>query len=250
MKRVLVIVFMLLAGIGVCTPQTGFAYDFGDYRSLTLTTRAWEALEKGDIEAVLAYTNKCIELYGEQAKAMQSKLTGYASGSSQEIFSYWALNDVATSLFIQGEAYRKAKMYDEAKEVFNRLINDYAYGQCWDAKGWFWKPAEVAKEKLVGVASGTSIDFGDMSSGALTTKAWKALLDGSLEGVLAYTNKCIELYDVKAKEMQASLTAYPTENEKIFAYWPSMMWGRVTLFRGKLCEGPGSPRKPKRHIRR
>ncbi len=154
MKRMFVVLWAVGLIWAVSSSRVAWAYDFGDYRSVTLTSRAWEALDKGDVEAVLAYTNKCIELYGEQAKKMQTSLTDYAKGSNQEIFNNWALNDVATSLFIQGEAYRKAKMKDEAKEVYQKLINEYTYGQCWDPKGWFWKPAEAAKEKITMMDSG------------------------------------------------------------------------------------------------
>ena len=111
--------------------------NFGDYRSTTLTTKAWGALASNDIESVLAYTNKCISLYGAQASKMQASLKDYATGSNDEIFKYWALNDVATSYYIQGEAYRTANMKDEAKEAYNKLIKDYSFGQSWDPKGWF-----------------------------------------------------------------------------------------------------------------
>src|SRR3989338_4268273 len=161
MKRFVLAVLLVLGVTVFSNSSVSYAYDFGDYRSVTLITRAWAALEKGDIEAVLAYTNKCIELYGEQARKMQASLTGYVTGSNQEVFNYWALNDVATGLFIQGEAYRKAKMNDEAKEVYQKLMKEFSYGQCWDTKGWFWKPAEAAKEKLAAIESGSSIDFGD-----------------------------------------------------------------------------------------
>lgn len=220
MKKVLFIFALLTACIISNQPQLVYAYNFGDYRSVTLTTKAWEALTNNDIEAVLAYTNKCIELYGEQAKKMQSSLTDYATGDNKVIFSYWALNDVATCLFIQGEAYRKAKMMDEAKEVFQKLIDEYTYGQCWDPKGWFWKPAEAAQEKLAMIESGSDVDFGDYTSMTLTVKAWDALAKDDLEGVKTYTNKCIDLYGKKAKEMQDSMTEYAWESkDKIFSYW-------------------------------
>ena len=244
MKKVFWLMVLAVA-ISLQSLGVALAYDFGDYRSTTLTTRAWEALEKGDIEAVLAFTNKCIELYGEQAKKMQGNLKDYPTGSSQEVFNYWALNDVATSLFIQGEAYRKAKMNDEAKDVFNKLINDFTYGQCWDAKGWFWKPAEAAKEKLAMISSGSSTDFGDQSSGGLTTKAWKALAEGSLNDVLAYTGKCFELYEAKAKEMQASLTAYPTEKEKIFSYWALNDVATCLFIKGEALRKAGKAKEAK-----
>ena len=38
---------------------------------------------------------------------MQEDMTEYAWESKDKIFSYWALNDVGTSLFIKGEAFRK-----------------------------------------------------------------------------------------------------------------------------------------------
>ena len=196
------------------------AYNFGDYRSETLTTKAWESLKEGNLDAVLAYTNKCIDLYAGQAKKMQDSLQAYPQGSNDRIFSYWALNDVATSLFIQGEAYRKAEKLDEAKGAYKKAVNEFSYGQAWDPQGWFWKPAEASKEKLAMLESGSKLDFGDYSSSHLTTQAWKAMADNDLNSVLSYTNKVQELYGVKAKEMQESLNEYPWESkEKIFEYW-------------------------------
>ncbi|MCK5214211.1 MAG: hypothetical protein KAR05_02515 [Candidatus Omnitrophica bacterium] len=55
---------------------------------------------------------------------------------------YWALNDVATCLFIKGKALIDLNKTEEAKEVFNTLVKEYKYGQSWDSKGWFWKPYE------------------------------------------------------------------------------------------------------------
>jgi tetratricopeptide (TPR) repeat protein len=194
--------------------------NFGDFRSSTLTTKAWEALEKNDIEAVLAYTNKNIELYGEQARTMQSGLKDYPAGPKEEIFKFWALNDVATSLYIQGEAYRKANMPEESKEAFNKLINEYSFGQTWDSNGWFWKPAAAAKEKMAMSDAGVNLDFGDYSSNQLVQKAWGALASNDLNAVVAYVNKNLELYAGKAKEMQESLTEYPWESkEKTMSYW-------------------------------
>lgn len=196
------------------------AVNFGDFRSSTITTKAWEALEKNDIEAVLAYTNKNLELYGEAARKMQSELKEYPTGPKEEIFKIWALNDVATSLYIQGEAYRKANMKDESKEAFNKLIKDYSFGQAWDPKGWFWKPAEAAKEKLAMSEAGVNLDFGDYSSSHLVGKAWGALGAKDLNSVVVYVNKTLELYAPKAKEMQGELKEYPWETkEKIFGYW-------------------------------
>ncbi len=196
------------------------AVNFGDYKSSTLTTKAWGALAKGDVESVLAYTNKAVELYGEQARKMEAELKDYVTGSNDDVFKKWALNDVATCYYIQGEAYRKAKMKDEAKEAYNKVINEYTYGQAWDTKGWFWKPSEAAKEKLAAVESGVDIDYGDYTSSTMTTKAWGALNAKDYPTVIALVKKNMELYGAKAKEMQASLKEYAWESkEKTMSYW-------------------------------
>lgn len=222
------------------------AYNFGDYRSETLTTKAWEALKEGNLDAILAYTNKCIELYAGQAKKMQDSLQAYPQGSNDQIFSYWALNDVATSLFIQGEAYRKAEKLDEAKAAYKRAVNEFSYGQAWDPQGWFWKPAEAAKEKLAMLESGSKLDFGNYSSSHLTTQAWKAMADNDLDSVLSYTKKVQELYGVKAKEMQGSLNEYPWESkEKIFEYWALNDVGTSLYIEGESLKKVGKSKEAK-----
>ena len=220
MKKVISIFSMGLFVLGVLFAGQAAAYNFGDFRSETLTTKAWQALAENDIEAVLAYTNKNMELYAEQAQKMQSSLKDYPKGSNDEVFGYWALNDIATSLYIQGEAYRKANMNEEAKKAFKKVVEEYSYGQAWDPKGWFWKPAEASKEKLVMIETGTNLDFGDYTSSYMTTQAWNALLKEDVDSVEIYTNKVIELYNDKAKAMQNSLTEYAWESkDKIFSYW-------------------------------
>jgi len=214
--------------------------NFGDYRSSTLTTKAWGALAQNDIESVLAYTNKCISLYAAQASKMQTGLKDYATGSNDEIFKYWALNDVATSYYIQGEAYRAANMKDEAKEAYNKLIKDYTFGQAWDPKGWFWKPAAAAQEKLDMIAAGVSYDFGDYSSSQLVQKAWSALAANDLKAVEVYVNKTLELYASKAKDMQASLKEYPWESkEKTFSYWALNDVGTALFIEGEAYQNAG-----------
>ncbi|HBG62100.1 MAG: hypothetical protein A2306_06105 [Omnitrophica WOR_2 bacterium RIFOXYB2_FULL_38_16] len=220
MKKIFIVTLLLMASFGFVSPKAAMAYNFGDFRSVTLTTKAWEALNQKDTEAVLAYTNKCLELYAEQAIKMQSELTDYPQGKQDEIFSYWALNDVATSLFIQGEAYRRADMKEEAKAVYKKLMTEFTYGQAWDTNGWFWKPAEAAKEKLAMIDSGSVIDFGDYSSAFITGQAWRALPDGDVATISLYTDKVVELYGEKARTMQDSLTEYPWQSrEQIFNYW-------------------------------
>lgn len=76
MKKFVLTLTILAATIGFINPHLAAAYNFGDFRSETLTTKAWIALKESDIEAVLAYTNKCLELYAEQAKKNAGKSAG------------------------------------------------------------------------------------------------------------------------------------------------------------------------------
>lgn len=214
--------------------------NFGDYRSTTLATKAWQALAQNDIESVLAYTNKCISLYAAQAKKMQASLKDYVTGSNDDIFKYWALNDVATSYYIQGVAYQNANMKDEAKEAYNKVISDYSFGQTWDTKGWFWKPAAAAKEKLDMIAAGVNWNFGDYSSNQLVQKAWAALAANDLKAVEAYVNKTLELYEGKAKTMQSSLKEYAWESkEKTFSYWALNDVGTALFILGEAYQNAG-----------
>ena len=249
-RKVMFAAALLVAGInGVATPS--FAYNFGDYRSVTLIGKGWQALQEKDLEAVLAYTNKCLELYGGEAKKMQESLSAYPQGENDKIFAFWALNDVATGLFIQGEAYRQANMLDEAKAAYQRIANEFSYGQCWDKGGWFWKPAEAAKEKIAMIESGSNLDFGDYSSVTLTTKAWKAMADKDLEAVSAYVNKCLELYEPKAKEMQNSLSEYPWETkEKIFSYWALNDVGTCLFIKGEALKNAGENDEAKKAFKK
>ena len=104
MKKVLLVFAVILIGISMLFITDASAYNFGDFRSETLTTKAWQALSAKDTEAVLAYTNKCLELYAEQAKKMQDSLEGYPEGEKEKIFSYWALNDVTNISFYPGRS--------------------------------------------------------------------------------------------------------------------------------------------------
>ena len=193
-------------------------YSFGDYTSQTLTMKAWESLGKGDLDGVLVYTEKCIELYATKAGEMQKNLKDYVAGANQEVFNEWALNDVGTCYFIQGDAYVKAGLIDEAKEAYQTIVDKYRFAQTWDTRGWFWRPAEAAKSKLSWIESGMKYDFGDFSSVHLTTQAWKVLSDKDYEAVFAYTNQCISLYEKKAIEMQATMTGFAVAGKE-HDYW-------------------------------
>jgi len=188
--------------------------------SVELLRHAWGALENNDLEAVITLTDECIRRYGKRARMMQDGLNGYATGVGADIRSYWALNDVSTALFIKGKAYQNVEMYEEAVAAYKMILDDYSYGQCWDPRGWFWKPAEVARDNMAMIETGVFFDYGDYTSETLVVKAWEALEKEDINLVLGYTSKCIDLYEGRALEMQMELDGYPKgSDEDIFKYW-------------------------------
>ena len=142
-KTLQTLVLTALFGLGAGAESE--AVDFGDYTSETLTTKAWLALIAEEPDLALVYTAKCIELYAKEALKMQASLTAYAP--KDNVFNYWALNDVGTCYFITGEALLQKKQWAEAHAAYETCIRDFSYSQCWDPKGWFWKPAVGARGK-------------------------------------------------------------------------------------------------------
>lgn len=126
--------------------EQGKDYDFGDYTSMTLAVNAWGCLDKKDYAGVEIYTRKCIELYEEEALKQQASLTDYLP--KEQAFNPWALNDVGTCYYILGEALMAQGKYQEAKEVFSKIIDKLSFSQCWDPRGWFWKPAVKARGNI------------------------------------------------------------------------------------------------------
>jgi hypothetical protein len=121
--------------------------DFGDFKSSTLTTKAWKALGEKNYDEVTGYTSKCIDTFKSQAVAQQKALKEPET-EKEKIFAQWALNDVGTCYFIQGKALEDQGKKKEAVVAYKFLADNLAYAQCWDTKGWFWKPAAAAKERI------------------------------------------------------------------------------------------------------
>ena len=163
MKKILTLLAISVFAVGCAqTPATeapgavAGAVDFGNYTSETLTTRAWRAMDRGDYATAVIYTDKCIELYEEEALKMQADIhlkrqtqDVKRKQTNQEVFDNWALNDVGTSYFIKGEALVNMGKEDEAVEAYKVVMNQLYYAKTWDPQGWFWSPAEAAKKKVM-----------------------------------------------------------------------------------------------------
>lgn len=128
------------------TPAAPPALDFGDSRSQVITTKAWDALNAGKHAEVDGYVAKCIELYGPKAIEMQKGLTEAAPADKASEF--WALNDVGTCYFIRASSKEARGDKKGAIADLKTLVEKLSFAQCWDAKGWFWKPADAAKDKI------------------------------------------------------------------------------------------------------
>ena len=63
-------------------------------------------------------------------------------------------------------------------------------------------------------------DFKDESSSALVMKAWEELNKKDEDAVMAYTSRCIELYEDKAKDQEAELDGFaPAGSEENYQYF-------------------------------
>jgi len=119
-----------------------------------LTTKAWIAHGKRDIEATFKYTQQCIDLYKAQAEVEQASLKALPK-NKKEIEASGALNDVATCYFIQAESLMRQEKLPEAKKIFQLIIDKYAYGQAWDPRGWFWSIKLAAEQSIKKIDTGS-----------------------------------------------------------------------------------------------
>ena len=79
---------------------------------------------------------------------MQKELKEPVTGDKEAVAKMWALNDAGTCLFIMGQALEKQSKGAEALAAYKQLVEKMPFAQCWDPKGWFWKPAEGAKTRI------------------------------------------------------------------------------------------------------
>lgn len=122
--------------------------------SASLTSEAWQALEKKDYATAKARIEKCRQLYEAKAVEMQAGLTSLPA--SDKTHSYWALNDVGTCVFILGKVAEAEGKPKEALRHYQEVVDRFSLSQCWDKQGWFWQPAVAAKERLAALTLETA----------------------------------------------------------------------------------------------
>jgi beta-glucuronidase len=121
--------------------------------SSELIDKAWAAHGKRDVEATLKYTNELINLYKDEADKEQASLSELPK-TKEEIERLNALNDVATAYFIQAEIHMRQQELDEAKKIFQLIIDKYPYAQAWDQRGWFWQISNASKQSIKKLETG------------------------------------------------------------------------------------------------
>jgi len=62
--------------------------------------------------------------------------------------NYWALNDVATGLFLRAEILRIQDKCQEARATYRRVLDEYPCAFAWNPGGYFWSMADGAQEGL------------------------------------------------------------------------------------------------------
>jgi hypothetical protein len=123
--------------------------DFSTVTSGVLTKRAWDALAAKDFEVVFASTGKCRELFEAEARQQHSSLTAIIPAIEREkILALSALNDVAACYFIAGQARELQGNTAAAVSLYRDLAKLFPYAQCWDTKGWFWRPAAEGRTRM------------------------------------------------------------------------------------------------------
>jgi len=142
--------FSFLALIAASPLGAQVTRDYGDHQSSTLTGKAWEALNQGDLDGALDYVSKCISMYEAEAKTMQASLSSFpANEPKEETLRFWALNDVGTCYFIRGEILVRKGDKSGAAIAYKTCAESFSYAQCWDPKGWFWRPGITARQKAL-----------------------------------------------------------------------------------------------------
>jgi tetratricopeptide (TPR) repeat protein len=126
--------------------------DFGDFAPATIRMKASAALDAKNYDAAIGYADKCIELFSNDATAQQAALTAIPT-DKDTVFKQWALNEVGVAYLVKGQALEAQNKKKDALAAYKTLVDKFAYAQCWDPQGWFWTPADQARERVATLAS-------------------------------------------------------------------------------------------------
>ena len=204
------------------------------YTSYTLVSSAWDAFNGREYRRAIALASQCVKDYAVAAADQQKSLRELPPANM--VNDYWALNDVATALFIRGRALEKLNDAGAARMTYAEILKRYPHAQCWDPSDVYWSVAAAARDQIQCIDM--RIDFGDYKSSTLTTKGWDSLKQGRAIAAQAYADKCIALYSERAKEMQMSLRDFPSSGLE-WEYWALNDVGTCLFIKGQALAKMG-----------
>jgi tetratricopeptide (TPR) repeat protein len=221
--------------LGLLLPWIAVAQPVKDIpkTSKALTASAWASLDAKQYDEAMLYANLCIQQFEDEAVRQQEKLT---KEPGIDITALASLNDVATCYFIKGMIWKGQNEVKTAADIFQHVAETYPGAQCWDPRGWYWKVAESARDKILEIQK--QIDFGDYSSEFLSKQAEASYKAGDYDKTLIYADKCIASFSELAKKQQESLIDFP-QGDARKSYWALNGVARSLFFRGKALNRLG-----------
>lgn len=204
------------------------------YTSYELVVSAWHALDAKLYDQAIVLANQCAQDYADAAAEQAASLREPPSAAMAN--DYWALNDVATALYIKGRALEKQGLPTVARGVYGQILKKYPHAQCYDPRDYYWSVATAARDRIKCME--IQIDFGDYKSSTLTAKGWDALKQGRALAAEAYADKCVELYADEARKMQASLRGFPSAGLE-WDYWALNDVGTCLFIKGQALAKQG-----------
>ncbi|MCF7907660.1 MAG: hypothetical protein K9L86_02140 [Candidatus Omnitrophica bacterium] len=112
---------------------------------------AWSLRGQKKYEQAYEEVDACIANLTDNANRLAKALTGPTDEVKKS--SYQNMNDIAECYFIRAEIFRDQTKYEEASKAFSVIIEKYPYAQCFDPRGWFWSPANAAKDAIKEIAN-------------------------------------------------------------------------------------------------
>ena len=111
-----------------------------------LTGKAWSALGNNNFDEVERLANEAVRRWGENARKRNNGLSKLPS--TKEAKGYATLNELATIVWLKGEALLKKGDREGALAAYYTVLADFNYGQTWDTKGWYWSPAASCRDRI------------------------------------------------------------------------------------------------------
>ena len=138
MKTIQLYIYIFL---GMLSVQSAFPQE-----AWQLTGKAWSALGKNNFDEVERLANEAVRRWGENARKRNNGLSKLPS--TKEAKGYATLNELATIVWLKGEALLKKGDREGALAAYYTVLADFNYGQTWDTKGWYWSPAASCRDRI------------------------------------------------------------------------------------------------------